>query len=433
MLLSCVMAGAQTEEDFQQVFFRVGSASLKAESIPQSLVDSAQAVCSRGEKFTVLGVASPEGRYKSNVRLATRRARAIVRQLSKRAGLADSMFRIKTKVADMEMLRQLAAQDGDLPEKDSVMAILSAGRPSGATLARLKQVGGGIPYLYIKERLFPYLRASVASDRDLDTYRPNLAGMFQPQIVKHDYQADTHKAQKNVADNPSKPDEASHAVTEPDPSRHSSSQGDDESDDESPDEEAPVPEVMDQKPADTGTSLLPFWLVVFGVMIVMLLLAFFVKMRSTRRLEEALAEAQGELMDKDEQLKQKDEQLKQKDEQLAQANSELAALKNNLDKIKEEKTGLYNDGEALYNHLMIGGVTYEWTNEQIRTLIEYYKLQNYPLIHSLETEYDNLPLNHILFEILVNMGKSDQEIQRMMNISQTTIRSYRFRIKNKKI
>ena len=82
---------------------------------------------------------------------------------------------------------------------------------------------------------------------------------------------------------------------------------------------------------------------------------------------------------------------------------------------------------------MIGGVTYEWTSEQIRTLIEYYKLQNYPLINRLESEYDNLPLNHILFEILVDMGKSDQEIQRIMNISQTTIRSYRFRIKSKKI
>ena len=101
--------------------------------------------------------------------------------------------------------------------------------------------------------------------------------------------------------------------------------------------------------------------------------------------------------------------------------------------MEEKQSSLYNDGEALFNHLLIGGVTYEWTNEQISTLIEHYKLQNYRLIHSLETEYDNLPLNHILFEILVDMGKSDAEIQRMMNISQTTIRTYRFRIKNKKL
>ena len=120
-------------------------------------------------------------------------------------------------------------------------------------------------------------------------------------------------------------------------------------------------------------------------------------------------------------------------EQLKKAKNKLAEAEKNLDAQKNVKVNLYNDGEALYNHLLIGGDTHEWTNEQIHSLIEYYKLQNYPLIHSLETEYDNLPLNHILFEILVNMGKSDQDIQRMMNISQATIRSYRFRIKGKKL
>ena len=31
------------------------------------------------------------------------------------------------------------------------------------------------------------------------------------------------------------------------------------------------------------------------------------------------------------------------------------------------------------------------------------------------------------------MGKTDEEIQHIMNVSQTTIRSYRFRIKNRKL
>ena len=62
MLLGCMTAVGQTEEDQQQVFFPVGSSVLKENAIPQSLVDSAEAVCARGDKYTVLGVASPEGR-----------------------------------------------------------------------------------------------------------------------------------------------------------------------------------------------------------------------------------------------------------------------------------------------------------------------------------------------------------------------------------
>lgn len=434
MLLSALVAGAQTEEDFQQVFFRVGSASLNVESIPQSLVDSALAVCARGEKYTVLGVASPEGRYKSNVRLANRRAQAIIKGLRQRTGLPDSVFKVQTLVADMAMLRDLVAQDLSLPCRDQVMEVLSAGDATGATLAKLKRIGDGTPYLYIKDRLFPYLRTSVTSDKDQIAYRPSLASSAMPLITERDYQA-----YKNGFTSPTAPS----AVTSSDQSRHLSSQGGDtigekvvEEEDSVLDDTPPEP-VMD-RPSDT--SMLPYWLVILGVVLLMLLLVFFVKWKSTRRLQEQLAHAQEELEAKDEQLRQAEEQLKQKDaqlrdreEQLAQANSQLSSLRENLDKIKNDKTELYNDGEALYNHLMIGGITYEWTNEQIRTLIEYYKLQNYPLIHSLQTDYDNLPLNHILFEILVNMGKSDQEIQRMMNISQTTIRSYRFRIKNKKL
>lgn len=128
---------AQTETDGQQVFFRVGSASLLAGNLPQFLVDSAQAAYARGEKYTVLGVASPEGSYRQNSRLALRRAKAIVKALKKRTGLADSMFLVKTEVADVSTLRDLAVQDENLPEKEAVMALLSAG---DATLALLAAV-----------------------------------------------------------------------------------------------------------------------------------------------------------------------------------------------------------------------------------------------------------------------------------------------------
>lgn len=446
MFLSCLMAGAQTEGDVQQVFFRVGSASLNAEAVPQSLIDSARAVCGRREKYMVLGVASPEGGQRVNNRLAMRRAKAIVSQLTRLTGLPDTMFLMRTKVADMWMLRQLAEQDQNLPEKERVMALLEANGPTASTLLKLRRLGDGTPYLYIKDKLFPYLRVSVTSDKDLEDFQPDLAGAFQPQVVNRDYQA-----YKTGLANQTEPEGRS-AVTQSKQSRHLSSHGGGDLGEKRRDgdsvkvdsassggpsadeEEAAMLELKKMRPEEKeSTSMLPFWLAIFGIMLVMLLLAFFVKWRSTRRLEEILAETQGEVAQKNQQLKNAENLLKQKEEQLAQANSQLEALRENLDRIKKEKSGLYNDGEALYNHLLIGGVTYEWTNEQVQTLIEYYKLQNYPLMHSLETEYDKLPLNHILFEILVDMGKSDSEIQRMMNISQTTIRSYRFRIKNKKL
>jgi hypothetical protein len=423
MLLGCVTAVGQTEKDLQQVFFPVGSAVLNENALPQSLVDSAEAVCARGDKYTVLGVASPEGSYKANVRLAKRRAQAIVEKLSKKTGLPDSMFNVKTLVTGVDKLRELASQDENLPEKEKVLEILAADGSTGATLAKLKKLGDGTPYLYIKDRLFPYLRASVMSNKELEDFHPDLAGVFQPQITHRDYTK--RLTAQSVTKKPS-------AVTQKNQSRHSSYNNAGVSEKTDTVKAEKTPSVQPTAPVKAEGKYLtekqcpektiPSWVWIIIALLILALLALVNYYRhKVARLNNKLGEAQDA-------IRQKDLQLKNAQQMLDETQAKMEVLKK-----EQTKSSLYNNGESLYNHLMIGGVTYEWTNEQIRTLIEYYKLQNYPLINRLESEYDNLPLNHILFEILVDMGKSDQEIQRIMNISQTTIRSYRFRIKNKKI
>lgn len=416
-LLCCVVSMAQSEADFQQVYFRVGSYALNASDVPQALVDSANAAISRQEKFTVMGVASPEGSYQSNERLATRRARAIVKQLSKLTGISDSMFVIKTKVADMGMLKNLVMQDTGLPDKDKVLEILDESGPDQAVLQKLKRLGGGTPYLYIKDRLFPYLRASVSSGtEDVERYQPSLADATKPKITHRDYRT-------RLTDQP-QTDNVRSAVTQNTSSRHSlsnvpakngntppSTGADDTVKPDSVKSESPSDSLQASNISETSKlsseeksagSTLPFWIVIFLLLLAILVFGFYHKWK-VEHLKDRIAELESQLETAVEDTK------------------------------KNVKTDLYNDGEALYNHLLIGGPTSEWTDEQIRRLVEHYKLQNYPLIHSLETDYDNLPLNHMLFEILLDMGKSDADIQRMMNISQTTIRSYRFRIKNKKL
>lgn len=435
MLCGCLAAVGQSEVGLQQVFFRVGSAVLDANTIPQSMIDSVEAVCARGEKYTVLGVASPEGSYKANVRLATKRAQAIVSHLAKRTGLSDSMFNVKTMVAGMDKLLDLARQDENLPDKEQILEILAAEGSTGAKLAKLKKLGDGTPYLYIKDRLFPYLRASVTSNQELEDFHPDLAGIFQPQKEQVQHAA-TQKIQSRhsslnkvaspaVSTSKSEPKEVTQPVSGSEKPVPVSAKADSVKPEKPSEAPSAAPVKSDEKiltetsKADTTVPMW-LWLVVALLGLALLGLVIFYR-RKVSRLNDELADAQG-------QLRQKDLQLKNAQDRLEESQKQMEILKK-----EQKKTSLYNDGESLFNHLLIGGVTYEWTAEQTRTLIEYYKLQNYPLIHRLESEYDNLPLNHILFEVLVDMGKSDQEIQRIMNISQTTIRSYRFRIKSKKI
>ena len=91
-------------------------------------------------------------------------------------------------------------------------------------------------------------------------------------------------------------------------------------------------------------------------------------------------------------------------------------------------------GKALYESLMNGTCKSieRWSNVDTGNFIEYYRLQHREFVDSLDTDYNNLSRNHKVFMVLLDMGKSDPEIQKLMGITQTTIRSLRFRIKAKR-
>lgn len=94
--------------------------------------------------------------------------------------------------------------------------------------------------------------------------------------------------------------------------------------------------------------------------------------------------------------------------------------------------GIYG-GKALYESLVAGtGRTIDkWRSVDLANFIEYYRLDHREFVDSLTANYNNLSNNHKVYLILLDMGKTDAEIQQLMNVTQTTIRSFRFRIKAK--
>ena len=438
LFLCCMAAMAQGEADKLQVYFPVGSAKPNVQYIPETLVDSVKSVCATGEKFAVLGVASPEGSEHLNQRLAMKRAKAIARCLSERTGLNDSMFVLKTKVADVSMLRDLVAQDNSLPQKSQVMDILSEGLSTQATLVKLKRLGGGTPYLYIKDKLFPYLRASVGSTGEQLEYHPDLASINQPLIKNTNAVAQKketrHSSSNNVAPvskQDVKTSKTDAPLSEPVISKTDSVPSDTVRGAEKKDTVTVVQTVVSDS-EKSSYNFLP-WIISLLLLLAVACLVVYYRRRISE-LKEKLASAEYEVNVRNRQLLEKEDKLKvvegrlellEKDKQKI-IDEEVTDLK------KTAMADLYKDGESLYNHLVGGGSTTQWTNEQIRSFIEYYRMIDYPFVHSLETDYEGLTPNHILFEILIKMGKTDAEIQKVMGISQTTIRSNRFRIKSKK-
>ena len=95
--------------------------------------------------------------------------------------------------------------------------------------------------------------------------------------------------------------------------------------------------------------------------------------------------------------------------------------------------GIY-DGKSLYESMLAGTCASidQWSSVDVNNFIEYYRLNHREFVDGLEADYNHLSRNHKMFLILLDMGKTDAEIQKLMNITQTTIRSIRFRIKAKR-
>ena len=60
-------------------------------------------------------------------------------------------------------------------------------------------------------------------------------------------------------------------------------------------------------------------------------------------------------------------------------------------------------------------------------------MRDLPFVNEMETEYDHLSPKYIFFAVLEHEGKSDEDIQRIMGISESTLRSTRSRINSKRL
>ena len=224
-------------------------------------------------------------------------------------------------------------------------------------------------------------------------------------------------------------------------------------------------QIVETQVADSNRYLY----LIIVVLLVLLLLLLGVLLYGRRRRESDKHHA-GDLYDqlravKNEVLAMKSELAKSQSE-LAKSQSELAKSKEEIVKVKEQVAsasreevapvmaaapavhvsastssndsavsfdGIYS-GKSLYESVVDGSChsVAGWGAIEVRNFIEYYRLQHREFVDSLDTDYHNLSRNHKVFMVLLDMGKTDPEIQKLMGITQTTIRSIRFRIKAKR-
>lgn len=111
---------------------------------------------------------------------------------------------------------------------------------------------------------------------------------------------------------------------------------------------------------------------------------------------------------------------------------EVARLNKKIDELQNRHAGILANGRHLYEAVSEGGTTVTWGKNDFTDFIEYYKLKDLPYVNELETDYNHLSAKYMFFAILEHEGKSDDDIMRILGISESTMRSTRSRINSKR-
>ena len=114
-----------------------------------------------------------------------------------------------------------------------------------------------------------------------------------------------------------------------------------------------------------------------------------------------------------------------------QNTKELVRLNRKICELQQRQAGILANGKRLYDALQQGATTVRWGKADFTDFIEYYKLKDLAYVNDLQTDYDRLSPKYMFFAILEHEGRTDEEIMRIMGISESTMRSTRSRINSK--
>lgn len=396
-----VVASAQVLD--ARPFYSTGNhRDILSANFTKAEVDSMVSLVATGQKIQIVGLSSPDGDQAKNYQLSERRAKSILRQLKKKTNLADSVFELHAKVLTWRDLYNHVLGDTLVPDRQDVMNLLDSadGRNGREVMRQLRRLSRGVPYLYIKSHLLPLMRTTLVSvgeakpEYDVGQSarvgeQRHVARYFVPRQAKTQSKEVSKKAlssQKASLDSLA-------AVSADTLISHAKK-------DTMSQQAAPPVSIIEKPVATRG-----YWIAIALLLAVLMgVLCFGIIL--LRRKDHELSQAKQLVMIKEQRIRE-------------------------LEGQQAANVRLIGSGEQLYQDIQHGGSAVKWSNKQTKEFFDYYSLVNPLMMDNIEQQYGELPPSNIMYLILLDMGKTDAEIQQIMGISQTTIRSIRFRIKSR--
>lgn len=125
------------------------------------------------------------------------------------------------------------------------------------------------------------------------------------------------------------------------------------------------------------------------------------------------------------------QKINQLEKEAKDAETAIKKLNLSIQKLLDEGAPKLKEGKRLYDQIMEGQTTLEWTNKEEEYFNKYYAAihyQNYNRLRKVK-RVTKLSTHNMFYLILKEMGKSDEEIKRIMVLSPEGLRTIRSRTK----
>ena len=113
-----------------------------------------------------------------------------------------------------------------------------------------------------------------------------------------------------------------------------------------------------------------------------------------------------------------------------QNQQETVRLEQMMNKWQGKESKKIRQGILLYESLNKNEKVMTWTPEDYEAFISYYETAHYQVMRSLRQKYGEITQRNMLYLILVEMGKSKDDICQIMSLDKQSIRSIKFRLNN---
>lgn len=164
-----------------------------------------------------------------------------------------------------------------------------------------------------------------------------------------------------------------------------------------------------------------------AILVVVMIAGWQYYRRTVQKARKRIAENQVMITDYSEKIRQLEMDGKEKSQ-------EAKDLHRKLETLRDKQGEMLYKGKEKFEEIRNGGTTAKWHRADFNHVVEYYRTINMPFVISLEQDYKSLSASNKFFLLLTDeMKYGNDEICRIMNLTDGALRTMRYRIKQKMI